>query len=98
MILLSEMIQNLREELSKAQSEGKRSDFKFQFDTVELELSIVITSTKDAKAGVKFWVIDAGGGYKNEDAQTQKLKLVLKPGSSGSQLISNQSTNEVTND
>jgi hypothetical protein len=88
-ILLSDMIQKLREELETAQQEGKDSDFKFMFESVELELSVVVSNSGTGKAGIKFWVVDAGGEYQKHNSVTHTFKLTLKPGSAGSQVISN---------
>jgi Trypsin-co-occurring domain 2 len=95
MVLLSEMIQHLREELSKAQTLGNNSDFKFLFESVELELSVAITTTGTANAGIKFWVVEAGGKHENANAQTHKFKLILKPGSLQAKQISDESSNEI---
>jgi hypothetical protein len=88
-VLLSDMIQKLREELETAQTAGKDSDFKFTFDSVELELSVVVSNSGGGKAGIKFWVVDAGGEYQKHNSVTHTFKLTLKPGSAGSQVISN---------
>ena len=98
MILLSDMIRSLREELSKAQEEGKDSDFKFSFDSVELELSVVISTTTGGQAGVKFWVVEAGGDYQKENSYTHKFKLLLKPGSKTSSLLTNQTEMRISKD
>lgn len=71
-IELSAMLGQLREELLKARGEG--SELKFRVEDIEIELQIV--TSKDASGGIKFFV-EAGG--KVSKAQTQKIKLKLKP-------------------
>lgn len=73
-IELSEMIGQLREELLKARGQIEGSDLKFQVEDIEIELQIV--TSKGASGGIKFFV-EAGGNM--SQAQTQKLKLKLKP-------------------
>ena len=73
-IELSEMIGQLRKELLIARDEIQGSDLKFRVDDIEIELQIV--TSKGANGGIKFFV-EAGGNV--SQAQTQKLKLKLKP-------------------
>lgn len=78
-ISLSEMIQTLRSELETAQKNAKDSPLNLKVDSVELELSVAITNSNSGKGGIKFWVIEAGGETKQEEASTHKFKLTLKP-------------------
>jgi hypothetical protein len=74
---LAETIQQLREELGKAIHAGEGQPLRFKLDTIELELKLLVSREGKAKAGVKFWVVDAGveGAAKREQMQTLKLKL-----------------------
>ncbi|MCB1826561.1 MAG: hypothetical protein KDJ54_19075 [Candidatus Competibacteraceae bacterium] len=79
-IELSEMLGQLRKELSAAQSEGAGSDLKFRIEDIEIELQIATTSKVAGKTGIKIlvcWDAEASAGI--DKANTQKLKLKLKP-------------------
>jgi len=79
-IELSEMLGQLREELSIAQSEGAGSDLKFRIEDIEIELQVATTRKVTGKAGIKIlvcWDAEASAGI--DKANTQKLKLKLKP-------------------
>jgi hypothetical protein len=78
-IELSEMLGQLRKELSIAQSEGARSDLKFQIEDIEIELQIGTTKGGKGGGGIKFWVYNAEAEVNASQAKTQKLKLKLKP-------------------
>ncbi len=77
-IELSEVIKNLRASLTTAQTEGVDERLKFAIDEVEVELQIAVTDKTDVKAGVKFWVIDAGAGAGQDSSATQKITLKMK--------------------
>jgi hypothetical protein len=78
-IPLGRVIADLRAELMEALREGAGKELRFRLKPVELELTLGITSSLDGKAGVKFWVLELGGGGKIENLTTHKLKLVLEP-------------------
>lgn len=83
-IELSEMLGELRKELSIAQSKGAGSDLKFQIEDIEIELQVATTSKVAGKAGIKIlvcWDAEASAGI--DKANTQKLKLKLKPVNAG---------------
>lgn len=42
-------------------------------------LRLAVTTTGTAKAGVKWWLIEAGGELAREKAATQTVKLTLEP-------------------
>lgn len=76
---LGQTIKDLRAELLEALREGAGKELRFRLKPVELELSLGITASLDGKAGVKFWVLELGGGGKLENVTGHKLKLVLEP-------------------
>lgn len=78
-IELSEMIGQLREELLTARAKSEGSDLKFQIEDIEIELQIVTTKGGKFGSGVKFWIFNADAEGNVSQAQTQKLKLKLKP-------------------
>jgi len=83
-IELSEMLSQLRRELSIAQREGAGSDLKFQIEDIEIELQVATTSKVAGKTGIKIlvcWDAEASAGI--DKTNTQKLKLKLKPVNAG---------------
>lgn len=76
---LAEMIQVLRSELEKAQTQSEGAGIVFRTEKVELELKVAVTGTINGKGGVKFWVINAGGGLEKSNAATHTFKLTLTP-------------------
>jgi len=78
-IPLSEMLAQLRKDLLQTQEEGKGSDLKFQIEDIEIELQLATTKEAGVGGGVKFWVYNANAKVSASEANTQKLKLKLKP-------------------
>jgi hypothetical protein len=76
---LAEMIQVLRSELEKAQTQSEGAGIVFRTEKVELELKVAVTGTIKGEGGVKFWVINAGGGLEKSNAATHTFKLTLTP-------------------
>jgi hypothetical protein len=78
-IELKETLEALRIELGEAilVSEGKQ--IRFEVGEIELEFQVVIEKSKEGKGGIKFWVVEMGGGVTNKDAITHKIKIPLKP-------------------
>jgi hypothetical protein len=76
---LADVIKALRQELITAQQEGTGKDIRFNVSNVEVELETVVEKDANAKAGVKFWVLDINAEGKYKNAAKQKIKLSLKP-------------------
>ena len=76
---LKETLEALRTELALSTlfSEGK--EIRFDVGEIELELQFVIEKTKEGKGGIKFWVVEMGGGMSEKNATVQTLKIPLKP-------------------
>jgi hypothetical protein len=58
---------------------GQPRWLRFKPAAVELTLQLAVTTTGTAKAGVKWWLIEAGGELAREKAATQTVKLTLEP-------------------
>jgi hypothetical protein len=73
---LKETLEALRIEISKSilLSEGK--EIRFEMGEIELEMQVVIEKSKDVKGGVKFWVVEMGGGMATKDSITHKIRDV----------------------
>ena len=84
---LSAAIEALRDELMYAvwaaqfayELNGKQRWLRFKPAAVELTLQLAVTTKGTAKAGVKWWLVEAGGELAREKAETQTVKLSLEP-------------------
>ena len=72
---LSDVLDQLRANLARAQKKGAGQDLRFSLDDVEVEFQVAVTKEGTGKAGVKFWVINAEACGKFADVTTQKIKL-----------------------
>ena len=84
---LSTAIGALRNELMHAvwagqfpyELDGQQRVLRFKPAAVEVTLQVAVTTTGSAKAGVKWWLIEAGGELAREKVATQTVKLTLAP-------------------
>jgi hypothetical protein len=76
---LADFVAALREELEEARRQGAKQGLRFDVGPIELELETVATREASAKAGVRFWVVEAGGEGTATSGTTTRLKLVLSP-------------------
>lgn len=76
---LKETLEALRIEISESilLSEGK--EIRFEMGKIELEMQVVIEKSKEGKGGVKFWVVEMGGGMAAKDSITHKIKIPFTP-------------------
>ncbi|MFI9251510.1 trypco2 family protein [Streptomyces sp. NPDC053069] len=79
MIELSDMIRELREQLTSALTGGDGQLVRFEVGPVEVEATVAVTREAGADAKVKLWVVDAGANGKYSNAQTQRIKVTLTP-------------------
>ncbi len=77
-IPLAKAIEDLRSELLLAIAEGRNQELRFKLKPIELELSVAVTWTGKADAGIKFWVVELGAKGEIEKANHHKLKLTLE--------------------
>lgn len=75
-IELAEYIEKLREQFIKLSETGKKDQLPLYISPIEIELSVVVA--KEGTAGVKFYVVDAGGTFAN--SVTQKLRFTVSVG------------------
>ena len=86
-VSLSAAIGALRDELMHAvwagqfpyQINGQHRTLRFKPAPIEVTLEVAVTWTGTAKAGVKWWLIDASGELAREKVATQTVKLTLEP-------------------
>ena len=86
-VSLSAAIAALRDELMYAvwagqfsyQLNGKQRTLRFKPAPIEVTLQVAVTSKGTAKAGVKWWLIEAGADLSHAKVATQTVKLTLEP-------------------
>ncbi|WP_369213096.1 trypco2 family protein [Streptomyces flavofungini] len=79
MIELSDMIRELRNQLSVALADGADDAVRFELGPVELEATVAVSREGGADAKVRLWVVDAGANGKYAHAQTQRIAVTLVP-------------------
>jgi Trypsin-co-occurring domain 2 len=84
---VSAAINALRDELMQAfwasafpyTVNGQQRTLRFKPAPVELTMQVAATKAAKGKAGIKWWVITAGGEASRESVSTQTVKLTLEP-------------------
>lgn len=84
---LSAAIGALRDELMRAVwagqfpyvLDGQQRVLRFKPGAVEVTLQVAVTTSGTARAGLKWWLIEAGGELAREKVATQTVKLTLAP-------------------
>lgn len=79
MIELSDMIRELRQQLSSALVDGADEAVRFEVGPVEIEATVAVTREAGADSKVRLWVVDAGANAKYTQAQTQRITVTLTP-------------------
>lgn len=79
LIPLSELIEYVRGQLISSAWSGRGSDAQFEVLESEIEVSVVATKNFEGAAGVQFWILRGDAKLKNDSANTQRIKLKLKP-------------------
>lgn len=75
---LADMVAALRSELEEAQRRAQGKALRFGIADVEVEATVQITRNAAGRAGVQFWVVQAGGELARGSATTHRIKLNLK--------------------
>ena len=76
---LAAAIRALRAELMQAWTDAQGQSLRFKVAPVELTLEVAVTWTGKGTAGIKWWLLEAGGEVSREKAVTQTIKLTLDP-------------------
>lgn len=91
-IPLFELIQTLRQELKAATEAARKDAFKLDLEEVEVSLQLVVTREAKANAKITFWVVAEGGAEaKRGSTQTHSIKLKLKPAGPNRILVTDES-------
>lgn len=72
---LAELIEQVKHELLSTASDQETEIPLLSVDQVELELQVTVR--REGKAGLKFYVVEAGGSESRDDVQ--KVKVTLSP-------------------
>lgn len=78
-IAVAEMIEELRRELKTARDAGQGEEIRFELGEVTIEAQVEVKKEAEGKAGIKFWLAEAGASGKASQAVTQKLVIKLEP-------------------
>ncbi len=76
---LVDVLAQLRADLAAAIAQGENERLRFEVGPVELDLSVTVTRSGTAKAGIRFWVVDAGAEGSVSRESVQRLHLTLQP-------------------
>jgi hypothetical protein len=76
---LSEVVRALRTELDEAMAAAEGERIQFQANEIELEFQIGVTRSADGHGGIRFWVLELGGGASLARESIQRVKLSLTP-------------------
>ena len=76
---LATAIRALRAELMQAWTDAQGQSLRFKVAPVELTLEVAVTWTGKGTAGIRWWLLEAGGEVSREKATTQTVKLTLDP-------------------
>lgn len=76
-IELADLLTSLRSEINRARINATGEDVRFRIDSIDLEVQVEVEKTGEGNAGVKFWVLTAGGKETARSAQTHVVKLSL---------------------
>lgn len=79
MIELSDVIRELRAELTRTMAEGTDEHLRFGLGTVDLELSVAVERDAGVDGKVKFLVVELGGTDHTTRTRTQTVRLRLEP-------------------
>ncbi len=77
---LAKALEALRHELALAYQDGQGQRIRFRASGVTLTVETVIRSDKEVSAGVRWYVVHAGGGVTSGREATQTIVLTLTPG------------------
>ncbi|GGW78504.1 trypco2 family protein [Streptomyces lomondensis] len=79
MIELSDMIRELRQQLTAALVDGEGEAVRFELGPVEIEATVAVSREAGADAKVRLWVVDAGANGRYAQDRTQRITVTLTP-------------------
>lgn len=76
---LAAAIHALREELQQAMTADDEATLRFEASAVELTLQTEVTVSVAGKAGIRWWLVDAGVDGSRASVKVQTVRLTLLP-------------------
>jgi Trypsin-co-occurring domain 2 len=76
---LAQAIGGIRAELAEAMAAATNEQFRFDVGDIELEFTVDVRHDRTARAGVRVWVVDLGGGGERSRTSGNRLKVTLHP-------------------
>ncbi|MFI6482488.1 trypco2 family protein [Nonomuraea sp. NPDC050663] len=76
---LSDVITELRAEISRAMRSAADHDLQFEVGPIELEVTVAVTDGKKGDGKLKLWVVETGGELSKSQATTHRVLLTLTP-------------------
>jgi len=76
---LVEVVASLRAALTEAVEKGRGQDIQFPVGDVTLEFHVGVTRDVHGGGGLRFWILELGGGGGYETESIQKVTLKLGP-------------------
>lgn len=75
---LEETIAALRRELIASIFAAQNEALRFEVGEVIMEFNVEVERSKDGKGGIKFWVVELGGGVGTKDKTIHKVTVPLR--------------------
>ena len=91
MIELSDLIREVRQQLTTAAAEAAGEAVQLELGPVEIEVTVAVTRAAAGSGGIRIWVLDAEAEGRLASSHTQRITLTLQPRTSrpnGAVLIS----------
>ncbi|WP_034593400.1 trypco2 family protein [Hamadaea tsunoensis] len=76
---LVDVVQALRSELARASALATGEDIQFPVGQITLEFQVGVTTSAEARGGVRFWVLELGAQAGVSAESVQKVTIQLDP-------------------
>src|SRR5580704_4295339 len=76
-IPLADLVDAIRAELQTAAVNARDQQLQFEVQDIKLEVEVTTTGTREAKGGLKIWVLTVGAGGNKTNAKAHKVTLSL---------------------
>ncbi|WP_407840818.1 trypco2 family protein [Streptomyces sp. DSM 116496] len=83
MLELSEMIRELRAQLTAAAVQGAGEALQFEVGPIEIEANVAVTKEAGGGGKVRFLVVEGGADGKYAKSETQRITVTLQPTTPG---------------
>ncbi|MEU6904122.1 trypco2 family protein [Streptomyces coeruleorubidus] len=79
MIGLKEAIQATYDELTAAADGGAHNPLRFQYSSIELEMTIAMSDSRERQGGLKVWVLDGFRKRIRGKTSTHTVRVTIEP-------------------